>query len=230
MDRITSKEKINMEIKLKHCPETLNQPNDLVKEYVMSLPKEETFYDLGACVGTYGILAYSRGLKVFAFEVDKMNYHAAQENYFWNYGYDEGFRIFNIGIADKEGEIELRIGQPEIGGHHKTLALDSFCGHPAASQHYITTIVKVDTLDNIIEKHNLPAPDHIKIDIDGSEYAFLKGANKSLSSAKSIIIELYEYNEYFQKIMTIIENEYKFKLVKQSIELEPGLRDYWFIK
>ena len=219
-----------MEIKLKHCPETLNQPNDLVKEYVMSLPKEETFYDLGACVGTYGILAYSRGLKVFAFEVDKMNYHAAQENYFWNYGYDEGFRIFNIGIADKEGEIELRIGQPEIGGHHKTLALDSFCGHPAASQHYITTIVKVDTLDNIIEKHNLPAPDHIKIDIDGSEYAFLKGANKSLSSAKSIIIELYEYNEYFQKIMTIIENEYKFKLVKQSIELEPGLRDYWFIK
>lgn len=219
-----------MEIKLKHCPETLNQPNDLVKEYVMSLPKEETFYDLGACVGTYGILAYSRGLKVFAFEVDKMNYHAAQENYFWNYGYDEGFRIFNIGIADKEGEIELRIGQPEIGGHHKTLALDSFCGHPAASQHYITTIVKVDTLDNIIEKHNLPAPYHIKIDIDGSEYTFLKGANKSLSSAKSIIIELYEYNEYFQKIMTIIENEYKFKLVKQSIELEPGLRDYWFIK
>jgi FkbM family methyltransferase len=219
-----------MNIELKHRPETLTQTNDLVKEYVMSLNEKEIFYDLGSCVGTYGILAYSRGLKVCCFEVDKVNFDALTENFFWIFGYEDNFKSFNIGIADKKGEIELRIGQPEIGGHHKTLALDSFCGHPISTQHHLTTLVNVDTLDNIIEEHNLPTPDHIKIDIDGSEYAFLKGANKSLSSAKSIIIELYEYNEYFQKIMNIIKNEYKFKLIKQSAELEPGLRDYWFIK
>jgi FkbM family methyltransferase len=219
-----------MEIKLKHRPETLEQPNDLVKEYVMSLNKGETFYDLGSCVGTYGILAYSRGLKAYCFEVDKVNFTALNENFFWNFGYEDDFKTFNIGIADKKGELELRIGQPETGGHHKTLALESFCGHPNAAQHHLTTIVKVDTLDNLILEHNLLSPDHIKIDIDGSEYAFLLGANKSLLSAKSIIIELYEYNEYFQKIIDILEKEYKFKLIKQSIELEPGLKDYWFVK
>jgi len=112
----------------------------------------------------------------------------------------------------------------------KAVALDSFCGHPITTQYQFTTKVKVDTLDNLIAEHNLPTPDHIKIDIDGSEYAFLLGANKSLLLAKSIIIELYEYNEYFQKIIDILEKEYKFKLIKQSTELEPGLRDYWFIK
>jgi FkbM family methyltransferase len=219
-----------MEITLKHRPESLKQSNDLVKEYVMSLPKGETFYDLGSCVGTYGILAYSKGLNICCFEVDKVNFDALNENIFWNFGYEHNIKTFNIGIADKKGELELRIGQPEIGGHHKTLALDSFCGHPNAAQHHIVEKVKIDTLDNIIKEHNLPIPDHIKIDIDGSEYAFLKGANQSLSSAKSIIIELYEYNEYFQKIIDILEKEYKFKLIKQSTELEPGLKDYWFEK
>lgn len=219
-----------MEIKLKHRPETLEQPNDLVKEYVMSLNKGETFYDLGSCVGTYGILAYSRGLKAYCFEVDKVNFTALNENFFWNFGYEDTFKAFNIGIADKKGKLELRIGQPEIGGHHKTLALDSFCGHPSAAQHHLTTTVEVDSLDNLILEHNLSSPDHIKIDIDGSEYAFLSGATKSLLLAKSIIIELYEYNEYFQKIMDTLEKKYQFKLIKQSTELEPGLRDYWFVK
>lgn len=230
MDRITGKKEIIMEILLKHRPETLHQLNDLVKEYVLSLPEGETFYDLGACVGTYGILAHSRKLKVFSFEVDKINYFAAQDNYFLNFGFEETYKLFNIGIADKEGEIELKIGQPEVGGHHKTLNLDSFCGHPSALNHHIKTMVKVDSLDNIIEKNNLPLPDHIKIDIDGSEYAFLEGAKISLSAAKSIIIELYKYNDYYQKIIDILTKEYNFKLKKVSKDLEEGLNDYWFEK
>ena len=95
--------------------------------------------------------------------------------------------------------------------------------------YFIFNIIVIGAFHLILE-YNLPAPDHIKIDIDGSEYAFLTGANKSLFLAKSIIIELYKYNKYFQKIMDILEKEYKFKLIKQSIELEPGLRDYWFVK
>jgi len=218
-------------ITLKHRPETLFQKDDLVKEYVKSLPSGSNFYDLGACVGTYSILAYSQGLNSYAFEVDKVNYHAASENFFLNFGYDdERFKIFNTGVADTEREIELRIGQPEIGGHHKTLNLEDFCGHPSAKQHHQVTTVTVDSLDNLIKKHNLPYPDHIKIDIDGSEYAFMFGAKESLKHAKSIIIELYEENEYFQKILDILEKNYIFKLIKKGNYLEPGLRDYWFEK
>lgn len=217
-------------INLIHRPETLGQENDLVKEYVESLPEGDSFYDLGSCVGTYGILAYSKGLKVCCFEVDKVNFDALNENFFWNFGFEDNFKAFNIGVADKEGEIELRIGQPEIGGHHKTLALDSFCGHPHAAQHTNVTTVQVDSLDNLIKKHKLPPPDHIKIDIDGSEYAFLFGAKKSLKKAKSLIIELYEESKYFKEILDILEKKYMFKLKKTSVDLEPGLKDYWFEK
>jgi FkbM family methyltransferase len=220
-------------IKLKHRPETLLQNEDLVKEYINSLSEGEVFYDLGACVGTYSLIGLSKKLKVVAFEVDEVNFNTIKENLEFNDLTDYYFQYFNIGIADKEREIELRIGQPEIGGHHKTLNLESFCGHPASIIHqkyYIKKTVKVDSLDNIINKFNLPLPDHIKIDIDGSEYAFLEGAHTSLISAKSVIIELYEYNEYFQKIINILTEKYKFKLVKSSIDLEPGLKDYWFKK
>lgn len=220
-----------MELKLKYRDDTLHQPNDLVKEYVESLKKEDVFYDLGACVGTYGILAYSLGCKVVAFEVDKVNFDAMNENFFYIFGFEDNFKTFNIGIADKEGIVGLKIGQPEIGGHHKTLAIKSFCGHPNAQKSTKQTkTVKADSLDNLIKKYNLPNPDHIKVDIDGSEYAFLFGAQESLRNAKSIIIELYEENEYFQKIVDTLEKDYNFKLYKKGIELEAGLRDYWFEK
>jgi FkbM family methyltransferase len=217
-------------IKLKHRPETLLQNGDLVKEYLDSLSEGEVFYDLGACIGTYSLMGLDKKLKVVAFEVDEVNFNAIKENLEFNDFENYYFQYFNIGIADKEREIELRIGQPEIEGHHKTLNLESFCGHPSAAHHHIIKTVKVDSLDNIINKYNLPLPDHIKIDIDGSEYAFLEGAYTSLTSAKSVIIELYEYNEYFQKIVDTLTEKYKFKLIKSSIDLEPGLKDYWFIK
>ena len=218
-------------IQLKHRPETLNQPNDLVKEYVEALNKGDVFYDLGACVGTYGILAYSLGCEVVAFEVDEVNYDALKENFFLLFGYEQGYKALNIGIADKEGAIQLYVGQSEIGGHHKTLDLENFCGHPASRSEIENTItVPVDGLDNLIMKHNLPKPQHIKIDIDGSEYAFLAGAKQALTDAESIIIELYEDNDFFQKIVDVLEKEHKFTLFQKGIELESGLRDYWFKK
>lgn len=217
-------------IQLKYRNDTLHQPNDLVKEYVYSLKKGDVFYDLGACVGTYSILAYDQGCEVVAFEVDKVNYEAMKENFFLNFGYEDNFHHLNIGIADKEGVLDLRIGQPEIGGHHKTLDINTYCGFPRAKEHIDIVKVEVDGLDNLIEKHDLPSPTHIKIDIDGSECAFLFGADKSLKNAKSLIIELYDKNEYFQKIVDVLEQDYNFKLVRKGVELEPGLRDYWYEK
>lgn len=216
-------------INLKHRPETLEQENDLVKEYVLSLPKG-VFYDLGACVGTYGILAYSQGLDVYSFEVDKVNFDALIENFLLNKDISlSRFHYFNIGIADKEGQIELRIGQPEIGGHHKTLALDNFCGHPSAALHTQTRMVNVNSLDNLVEKHSLPYPDFIKIDIDGSEYAFLEGAKRCLEHASSIIIELYEKDSKYDLIIKEIES-YGFKFWKRGKDLEDHLFDIIFIK
>ena len=67
--------------------------------------------------------------------------------------------------------------------------------------------VEVNSLDNIIIEMNLPFPDYMKVDIDGSEYSFIKGDKKTLSGVKSIIIELLsEEKVYFPKIIQELKN------------------------
>jgi len=52
------------------------------------------------------------------------------------------------------------------------------------------------TLDEIVEKNNLPLPDFIKIDTQGSELDILKGSQKSISNCSIIYLEcpIIEYN------------------------------------
>ncbi len=174
-----------------------------VTEYICSLPKGSIFYDLGSCVGAFALQACSLGLKVVAFEVEDANYNQLVRNYHLNndqFEKDHYFKPIQIGIADKKGKIMLRVGQGGPGGHHKTLALDTFC----ASEGIIgrnTEEVNVNSLDNLIKEWDLPIPDYLKVDIDGSEYAFIQGAKKTLKKVKSMIIELYQESDYYQKII-----------------------------
>jgi FkbM family methyltransferase len=52
------------------------------------------------------------------------------------------------------------------------------------------------TLDKLVEEENIPFPDFIKLDTQGSELDVLKGASKCLSHAKLILLEcpIYPYN------------------------------------
>ena len=47
------------------------------------------------------------------------------------------------------------------------------------------------TIDDLVYKHGMPAPNFVKLDVDGLEYEILKGARKTLSSSKftSLIME-----------------------------------------
>jgi len=173
-----------------------------VLEFIKNIPEGGVFYDLGACVGGFSLLALLRNLKVIAFEVDENNYDGLLENYKNNLEYfpkDHYFKHFQIGIADKKGTANLRVGQPEIGGHWKTLDTEYY----SASDNIIhgsLREVNIDSLDNLIKEKKLPTPEYIKIDIDGSEYAFILGAKKSLKKCKSLIIELQIDNKFYPEI------------------------------
>jgi len=174
-----------------------------VTEYINSLPKGSVMFDIGSCVGAFGLYACSLGLKVVVFEVENANYNQLVRNYNLNkdqFEKDHYFKSIQIGVADKKGKIMLRVGQGGPGGHHRTLALDTFC----ASEGIIgrnTEEVDVNSIDNLIKELKLPYPDYLKVDIDGSEYAFIQGAKNTLSKIKSMIIELYQESEYYQKII-----------------------------
>jgi FkbM family methyltransferase len=205
-----------------------------VFDYIDSLPLGSTFYDLGSCVGGFGIYACSKELKVIAFEVDSANYEGLMINYKLNkdnFSENHYFKSFNIGIADKKRKVILRIGQPEIGGHQKTLDLqEDDCADTIVIGNSLRE-VEVNSIDEVIEEYNLPYPNYLKIDIDGSEYAFVKGASKVLSYCTSLIIEINVYHRLFPKILEILEHHGLKETFRSNKDLGvPGLFNIIYLK
>lgn len=71
-------------------------------------------------------------------------------------------------------------------------------GSPKSKEFFNNYIVKTGyRLDSIVQKYNLPKPDFVKIDVQGSEIDIMKGGLKTINNAKHLIVELQSsnYNE-----------------------------------
>ncbi|SVB54909.1 uncharacterized protein METZ01_LOCUS207763, partial [marine metagenome] len=64
-------------------------------------------------------------------------------------------------------------------------------GDKGASKYYTQPMLAM-TLDDLVERFGLPAPTHVKIDVDGAERHVLAGATRTLSdvSVRSLMIEI----------------------------------------
>ena len=93
--------------------------------------------------------------------------------------------------------------------------------------------LKTITLDTLVEKHDLPYPDFIKIDCQGSEYHILKGASKVLDRCKYLIVELQEtqYNERAVLAPTVITylKSSGWLLLAEKFSQNPADADYFFV-
>ena len=82
--------------------------------------------------------------------------------------------------------------------------VEEFAG-PAniVKEEYAIERVRVGALDDLVAEFQLPLPNHLKIDIDGSEVVFLRGARSVLASpqVQSLMMELYEESPYYQPIV-----------------------------
>lgn len=201
VQRVHSVEIRGQKLQFPYADETAQYEPQLL-DYLDRLPPGAVYYDLGACVGFFALYASARGLDTHAFEIESQNYSALVANVRANPNLS--LRTYHIGVSDGASDwADLRIGQNRPGGHHKTVVSDVFSG-PAniVQQHYATKRVRVAALDDLIDRFALPAPEHIKIDIDGSEVLFLRGAGRTLASSRtrSLMFELFTGSPYFQAI------------------------------
>ena len=164
-------------------PETL----DWIDEHVQP---GDVFYDVGANVGLFSLYAAKRGARVYAFEPEALNYAELNRNIVLN-GLGDRVTAFATAIADSDHLDELYIRSFERGAalHNVGSATDGEGGAfvPAHRQGVLCT-----TLDSAHLKFGLPAPRHIKIDVDGFEKKVLAGAAAVFrgGSVRSALIEI----------------------------------------
>jgi len=189
-----------------------------VYDMIDSLDNNSIFVDVGAAEGLFSCYASVKGLKTYAIEPDKMNFDLLSRNVKLN---KTQAKLINVAIADKKGTEVLKIGMPFEGGHQKVLENS---GRSDLNFNFKTSsIVNIDTLDNIVKDNKIDKIDLLKVDVDGSEERLIKGAKKTLSITKYLIIELLDSQ---LEILTFLESINFISISKHKIPNNDNLSNF----
>jgi FkbM family methyltransferase len=146
-----------------------------------------TFFDVGANMGQYTLLASGQDCNVHSFEPAPVMFEFLTGNVA---PVKERVRLNQCALADSEEPVMLHMAKPHNVG--ATSFSDQFC---ASGE---TFPVPCTTIDQYMQRNNIAKIDVMKIDVEGAEIAVLKGAEKLLSSPDRPTIVL-EYEESAQQ-------------------------------
>jgi FkbM family methyltransferase len=173
----------------KYRADTFSSKEPETLEWIDGFIDESVFWDIGANVGLYSIYAAkNKKSNVFSFEPSVFNLEILAKNINLN---DQTHRIniVPIAISDKCGFGRLNMSTTEWGGALSTF--DKPYGYDGTE---LITVFEYSicsvSLDDAIEKLNIPMPDYLKIDVDGIEHLVLEGGIKVLKNVKSVLIEI----------------------------------------
>jgi FkbM family methyltransferase len=154
------------------------------------------FYDLGASVGAFSIYAAKRAkARVFAFEAEAQNFSVAEINHFLNGDeLDHPLCVLNIAVSDRTKLERLYIRRYRAGEHNKIVGMPELRDtHQIFEPEHVQAVLCM-SLDQLASELDLPMPTYIKIDVDGSEEAVLRGGEALFRSAalREVFIEINE--------------------------------------
>lgn len=157
-------------------------------EWINSFQPEEVFFDVGANIGGYTVWACKhRDVKTVAFEPEYKNFELLSQNINLN---NCNAMAVRMALTDTPAEGLLYLSSNELGGscHSFGESVD----HMLRPRKGETQACAGAPLDLLIEEHDFPKPNHIKIDVDGLEFKVIKGMSKTLASPelKSILMEV----------------------------------------
>lgn len=138
----------------------------------------DVFYDIGANVGLYSVLAAtaigSQG-RVYAFEPNEESLHFLRRNLARIRGCRT--QVFSLAVSDVEGTLELSV--PTQGyDAWATLGAVTTVDTPVVRRE-----IRAATLDGLHASEGLAAPTVVKIDVEGWELHVLDGAGTVLKSS-----------------------------------------------
>ena len=194
-----------------HCPNPITlwraktlftkEPDTI--DWIRQFSKDAILFDVGANIGVYSLFAAARGAHVYAFEPESQNYALLNRNIVLNQLHARVF-AFNFALGKQPGIGFLQVSSTEVGSALHALGENAspYTSHTAFRQG-----VGAYTLDQLVYELNLPAPNHIKIDVDGIEPDIIAGASRLLADEQlhSILIELDDENADHRALVPQIE-------------------------
>jgi FkbM family methyltransferase len=181
---------------------------------LININRDSIVIDIGAYIGTYSI----RLCKV-AYKGKIVSIEPLYDNYLmlvYNAKLNNCKNLYpvNIGIWSEEGTKSIFYKSDRM-----TLATLNVNLIDKQSNFH-KNMIKVTTLDKLVNSLGLP-----KIDVEGSEYEVLIGANKVLDITKSVLIETFENNRY--KCLDYLKNK-GFKII--DLGIRHRITRYFFAK
>lgn len=160
--------------------------------------KGDVFYDIGANVGSYSLIAHQfldGNMRGYAFEPGFLTFSQLCRNLAINQVNGQ-ISPLQIALSDVTNIIPFHYKNLETGGALHALGdpIDQF----GKSFKPVFTLPTLSfRLDDLVAQFSLPTPTHIKIDVDGVELAILQGAESvlSASSLRTILLEVDETSE-----------------------------------
>lgn len=149
-----------------------------------SIRPGDVFYDVGANVGAYSLIAAKvtgNAARVYAFEPAPASFHDLTRNAALN-GCADSIVAVPVALWSEDTPLTMPAGQPAGAARHLITVEEAPGG----------TAVLGMRLDTLVQSFALPIPTHAKIDTDGHELEVLRGAERTLSDPewRSIIVEL----------------------------------------
>ena len=161
-------------------------------------------YDIGAFHGIMTLFFARQAKAVVSYEPHPANFRRLQENIGLNRL--QNVTAFNRGLGDSETFIELACDPRMPGAASGDPAIVSQVRGSVPQAQIIQ--IAVTRIDDEIEKHHLPIPDLVKIDIEGMELSALRGMKKLLAAQHpQLFLEMHgaTEDEKEQKAKEILE-------------------------
>ena len=167
------------------------------------LKPEDVYWDIGANVGLYAVYAAKfRRCRTVAFEPESQNYALLVENIVINsvsgnclpaiIAMSDGTSVSRLRVryVTKGGAFNMFEGAFGEGGDAEPVSFQAAQGYE--KHQGFEQLLFGSSVDDLVGKHGLPAPTHIKLDVDGLEPKIVAGAMKTIrsGSVRSILVEL----------------------------------------
>ena len=175
--------------------------------------QDKIFIDIGAWIGPYTLIAASMGMKVYAFEPDKVAFQELKKNIALNrFKYEP--QIFNYGLSKLDGSAYLYSNTNDFGKSESGLI--NYKNQQNTKKTQIELKNFLQEIDKI-KNHNLNKKIQIlKIDIEGGEFSFEKEIYDLVKLEKLYCIFSYhhmvfnknKFKKNFYKIRTLFYQFY----------------------